>query len=65
MDGNVKNQIEVRGVLDSKVLPYYPYRDDALCLYEIIKKYVTKVVKYFYGTRAEIIAIGSFFDLNI
>lgn len=48
-DGNVETQIMKRGVLDPKILPHYPYRDDAVRLYKIIRDYVTKVVDFFYG----------------
>ncbi|XP_059484413.1 allene oxide synthase-lipoxygenase protein-like [Neocloeon triangulifer] len=50
VDGDVEKQIEVRGVADPKILPYYPYRDDAVPLFRIIKSYVARVVKYFYDT---------------
>jgi hypothetical protein len=53
LDGNIEKQIETRGVLDSNILPYYPYRDDAVALYKIIRKYVTSVVKFFYGTQEQ------------
>jgi arachidonate 5-lipoxygenase len=49
VDGNVEKQIKRRGVLDPKILPYYPYRDDGVPLYNAIKKYVTRVIHYFYG----------------
>jgi hypothetical protein len=49
IDGNVEKQIEKRGVLDPKVLPHYPYRDDAVPLYNAIKEYVQKVINFFYG----------------
>jgi hypothetical protein len=49
IDGNVEKQIEKRGVLDPKVLPHYPYRDDAVPLYNAIKEYVKKVINFFYG----------------
>lgn len=38
-----------RGVLDKSVLPYYPYRDDAVAVYYLIEKYVRTVVRHFYG----------------
>lgn len=59
----MEKQIEARGVLDPKILPYYPYRDDAVPLYKIIRKYVTNVVKYFYGTSGNI-CDRCFFYLN-
>lgn len=51
IDGNVEKQIEKRGVLDPKILPHYPYRDDAVPLYNIIRSYVSKVVNFFYSKR--------------
>ena len=38
-------------VLDPKVLPNYPYRDDALLMHDAIKTYVTTIVKHYYGTE--------------
>lgn len=34
---------------DPDVLPYYPFRDDALLYYNIIKDYVFNYVKIYYG----------------
>ncbi|CAB3371080.1 Hypothetical predicted protein [Cloeon dipterum] len=48
--GDVEKELESRGVLDPKVLPYYPYRDDAVPLFKIIKNYVRKVVMHYYNT---------------
>ncbi|XP_059482281.1 polyunsaturated fatty acid 5-lipoxygenase-like [Neocloeon triangulifer] len=48
--GDVENEIRLRGVLDPEILPYYPYRDDGLPLFEIIKKYVTNIVNYYYDS---------------
>ncbi|GAU93762.1 hypothetical protein RvY_05650-2 [Ramazzottius varieornatus] len=42
-------EIARRGVLDKTVLPYYPYRDDAVAVYEAIEKYVKSMVEHFYG----------------
>ena len=41
--------LKSRGVLDEEILPYYPYREDALPLHCAIKTYVSKVVKHYYG----------------
>jgi Lipoxygenase len=49
VDGDFEKQIEQRGVLDPNVLPYYPYRDDGLSVFNAIKKYTTRTVNYFYG----------------
>ena len=38
-----------RNVLDPKILPKYPYRDDALPTCEAIRKYVSKIVKHYYS----------------
>ncbi|PRD33213.1 UNVERIFIED_CONTAM: hypothetical protein NCL1_18120 [Trichonephila clavipes] len=46
--GMVPNEIKSRAV-ESDVLPYYPYRDDAMLIYLTIRKYVSKVVHRFYG----------------
>ena len=48
-DGTVPAQVEARGVLSSNVLPYYPYRDDAVELYGIIRRYVKTVVEAVYS----------------
>jgi arachidonate 5-lipoxygenase len=49
-DGNMEKELKKRGVFDPEVLPYYPYRDDGVQLYRLIREeYVAKVVKVFYG----------------
>jgi arachidonate 5-lipoxygenase len=48
-DGNMEKQLKKRGVLDPEILPYYPYRDDGVPLYKLIRDYVTKVLNFFYG----------------
>ncbi|XP_042240591.1 allene oxide synthase-lipoxygenase protein-like isoform X3 [Homarus americanus] len=53
-EGQVEKELEARGVLDKTILPYYPYRDDAIPLYNVIKKYVTTVVKHHYDTPEKI-----------
>jgi len=49
VNGDVETEIRSRGVLDPEILPYYPYREDAVPLFKIIKKYVSQVVNYYYG----------------
>ncbi|XP_063605786.1 polyunsaturated fatty acid 5-lipoxygenase-like isoform X2 [Penaeus indicus] len=49
-EGQVEKELEARGVLDKDILPYYPYRDDAVPLYHAIKKYVSTVVRHHYDT---------------
>ncbi|XP_055346121.1 allene oxide synthase-lipoxygenase protein-like [Paramacrobiotus metropolitanus] len=43
-----------RGVIDKTVLPYYPYRDDAIAIFEAIQDYVTVIVKDVYDTTEKI-----------
>ncbi|CAL4158239.1 unnamed protein product, partial [Meganyctiphanes norvegica] len=52
--GSVESDATARGVWDKQVLPYYPFRDDAMALYNIIKKYVTTIITHYYGTTASI-----------
>lgn len=35
--------------MDKDVLPVFPYRDDGLLVYEAIKTYISKIIKYYYG----------------
>ncbi|NET72032.1 MAG: lipoxygenase [Sphaerospermopsis sp. SIO1G2] len=41
------NDIEIRGI-ESKFLPDFPYRDDALLLWEAIAKYTTRYLQRYY-----------------
>jgi len=60
-EGNMEKDLKNRGVLDSKILPYYPYRDDGVPLYNLIRKeYVAKVVNVFYGKSGN---VEKFFSL--
>lgn len=43
-----------REVLDPKVLPCYPYRDDAIAVFDAIKEYVTTIVNHFYETSEQV-----------
>jgi arachidonate 5-lipoxygenase len=52
--GNPNVEFEERGVIDAKVLPNYPYRDDALAIYSAIRTYVKTVVEFFYDTTATV-----------
>ncbi|XP_045601794.1 allene oxide synthase-lipoxygenase protein isoform X4 [Procambarus clarkii] len=53
-EGQIEKELESRGVLDKNVLPYYPYRDDGVPLYNAIKKYVTAVVTHHYDTAEKL-----------
>ncbi|CAL4065152.1 unnamed protein product [Meganyctiphanes norvegica] len=52
--GSVESDATARGVWDKDVLPYYPFRDDAMALYNIIKKYVTTIITHYYDTTASV-----------
>ncbi|XP_077996559.1 allene oxide synthase-lipoxygenase protein-like [Glandiceps talaboti] len=48
VDGTLPNGFKERGVNDPEVLPNYPFRDDALLVFDAIKDYVTDIVKGHY-----------------
>jgi hypothetical protein len=55
MDNKPLPDFERRGVLDPAVLPYYPYRDDALPLWDAIEEYVGGVLRHFYTSDADLV----------
>ncbi|MDY7232888.1 lipoxygenase family protein [Hyalangium rubrum] len=54
-DNKPRPDIERRGVLDPAVLPHYPYRDDALPLWDAIEEYVGDVLRHFYKSDADLV----------
>jgi arachidonate 5-lipoxygenase len=54
-DNQPRRDLEHRGVLDPAVLPYYPYRDDALALWDAIDAYVGDVLGHFYASDADLV----------
>lgn len=52
--GIPEKDIESRGVLSPDVLPWYPYRDDAIRIYAAIRTYVAKVVNYYYDSAEKL-----------
>uniref|UniRef100_A0A6A7FU73 Lipoxygenase n=1 Tax=Hirondellea gigas TaxID=1518452 RepID=A0A6A7FU73_9CRUS len=54
-DGVPEEELRQRGVLDPKILPNYPYRDDIIPLYAALKKYVTTVLEHHYDTPTKIV----------
>ena len=48
-DGNLKTNLQERGVDAPGALPNYHYRDDAILLWDAIHKYVSAVVNSVYG----------------
>ncbi|HYH95880.1 lipoxygenase family protein [Hyalangium sp.] len=55
-DNDPRRDLERRGVLDPAVLPYYPYRDDALPLWDAIEEYVGGVLGHFYKSDADLVS---------
>ncbi|WGV24964.1 lipoxygenase family protein [Halotia branconii] len=47
-------QFQQRGVDDANLLPVYPYRDDALLVWDAIHQWVTDYLKLYYTTDADI-----------
>ncbi|HIK08403.1 MAG TPA: lipoxygenase [Trichormus sp. M33_DOE_039] len=47
-------QLRQRGVDDPNLLPVYPYRDDALLLWDAIRQWVSDYIKLYYNTDQEI-----------
>jgi arachidonate 5-lipoxygenase len=56
IDGTIPEDFKARGVDDPNVLPNYSCRDDAVLLYDVIKKYVTKYVDLYYETNDVLLA---------
>ena len=60
-----RNEIAARGLLSADVLPEYPYRDDALLLWDAIHAWVSDYVAIFYPSDAEVAAdteLAAFFE---
>ena len=49
VEGTFPRDLESRGVMDERILPNYPYRDDGMLSYNAVKEYVTDVLKIYYG----------------
>lgn len=57
--------LEERGVHDADKLPGFHYRDDALRLWQIIKKYVTDILKVYYHSDNDIKKVRLTLFLNL
>lgn len=55
-DNKPRPDFERRGVLDREVLPYYPYRDDALGLWDALEEYVGGVLGHFYTSDEDLVS---------
>lgn len=49
-DGWLPADIKARGVDDTEAFPNYPYRDDAMLIFEVIYDYVREVLEAFYDS---------------
>ncbi|XP_064609700.1 polyunsaturated fatty acid 5-lipoxygenase-like isoform X2 [Liolophura sinensis] len=49
VEGTIPEELRQRGLLDDKILSYYPYRDDVMLLYDAIHSYVKSIVNLYYG----------------
>ncbi|KAK3750756.1 hypothetical protein QZH41_009317 [Actinostola sp. cb2023] len=49
-DFDLRNNLKRRGVDDTETLPYYPYRDDGLVIFDALHKMVTDYINSFYAS---------------
>lgn len=54
LHNNLRKNLEARGCLDEDALPYYPYRDDGLLVWDAMEAYVREVVYMHYKGDADI-----------
>jgi arachidonate 15-lipoxygenase len=54
----LKTEIQSRGLLNSDVLPQYPYRDDALLIWDAIHQWVSSYVEIHYQNQDDILQDG-------
>jgi len=55
LDNKPRPDFERRGVLDPAILPNYPYRDDALPLWDALEEFVSGALGLFYKTDADLV----------
>ena len=53
-NSNPITDLENRGLMSPEVLPHYHYRDDALKLYEAIRKYVGDLLRVYYTSNKSV-----------
>jgi arachidonate 5-lipoxygenase len=53
-DNNPRKDLALRGVLDPAILPDYPYRDDALPLWDALEEFVRGVLSPFYTSDEDV-----------
>ncbi|KAK3750755.1 hypothetical protein QZH41_009316, partial [Actinostola sp. cb2023] len=54
-DFDLRNNLKRRGVDDTKLLPYYPYRDDGLVIFDVLHKMVTDYINSFYASDDHVV----------
>ena len=50
----LRSQLERRGVLDTSKLPVYPFRDDALLIWDAIHQWVSGYLKIYYKSNPDV-----------
>ncbi|CAK8676793.1 unnamed protein product [Clavelina lepadiformis] len=53
-DLNIPKSLKKQGTDDPGVLPNYYYRDDALALWKIMKDYLSKIIRHYYSSDADV-----------
>ncbi|XP_031573741.1 allene oxide synthase-lipoxygenase protein-like [Actinia tenebrosa] len=53
-DIDLLKDLQKRGVMDKKTLPYYPYRDDGVKLYDTIKTFIKDYLQLYYKKDEDI-----------
>jgi arachidonate 15-lipoxygenase len=51
----LRNQLRGRGVDDPQLLPHYPYRDDALLVWDAIHRWVSDYVRLYYKSDRDVV----------
>ncbi|HEX8150565.1 MAG TPA: lipoxygenase family protein [Pyrinomonadaceae bacterium] len=54
-DNMLRNQLRRRGVDDPQLLPNYPYRDDALLVWEAIHRWVSDYLRIYYKSDLDVV----------
>lgn len=54
-DNMVPNQLRRRGVDDPDLLPFYPYRDDALLVRDAIRSWVSSYLRIYYTSDRDVV----------
>lgn len=55
-DMDFPNDLAKRGVDNSNTLPYYPFRDDGLLIWNLLGEYVTEYINLYYKSDNDVVA---------